>query len=632
MAASILAPGAVPATRPKCARRLFARSRFLAATTLALGCTASANTGDVLRSFPAPGVGGRGIAFDGTLLYYTSPAGGSAIYKCTTNGQPMGAIAIETGYESVGGPLAWDGQDLWTLDYDANSFQLLRVDPATGFVVSSCDIQAVNPSHPAVPGIGFYPDGLGWSRSSSTLVLSSEAIAGNWVALLDMDCTITSAFQPVPRAGAGTSGVDEGANCNLWHAFLNWDVVETGTDGTETGLQFIGGLYTEDLAYDDITFAPLCALWGHSADGVIQAYEVPCSGCTAPPSDLVSWWPFDASDSDIAPDIVGDNDAAWEQEGQSFVGPPFPTSAGRVGGAYRFDHSGSGISVAHDPSLDFGADVDLTIDAWINVTGEGNPYGTLPIIMQASGGGGFNVVLQKEADGQYHLAFDSGSVQFLFFGLDPEVVTDAQGIIPFGVWKLITLTIDRNGEGRFYVNGVPLTGPQNVFDAQTLANTDFDAPGGWRIGWGQTAPVNMWFEGFIDEVEVFRRVLAEQEITELYGAGCTGKCRPGTPSSAGTAPERVGTVRFLLAQPNPFRDVVDVRFEVPASGPVEVDVYDVRGRRIVTLSKGTLSAGRHTKSWDGRLAGGGPAPSGIYFVSIRSAHGTVSERVILLRP
>jgi hypothetical protein len=47
---------------------------------------------------------------------------------------------------------------------------------------------------------------------------------------------------------------------------------------------------------------------------------------------------------------------------------------------------------------------------------------------------------------------------------------------------------------------------------------------------------------------------------------------------------------------------------------VDVSVYDVTGRRLVTLARGLHPAGATRIAWDGRDALRGRVPAGVYFV------------------
>ncbi|NBC17223.1 MAG: T9SS type A sorting domain-containing protein [Bacteroidetes bacterium] len=59
--------------------------------------------------------------------------------------------------------------------------------------------------------------------------------------------------------------------------------------------------------------------------------------------------------------------------------------------------------------------------------------------------------------------------------------------------------------------------------------------------------------------------------------------------------------RFALQQnyPNPFNPATTIRYSLDATGPVELAVFDVLGRRVATLVDGPRAAGTHTVTFDG---------------------------------
>lgn len=83
--------------------------------------------------------------------------------------------------------------------------------------------------------------------------------------------------------------------------------------------------------------------------------------------------------------------------------------------------------------------------------------------------------------------------------------------------------------------------------------------------------------------------------------------------------------------PNPSRDWVRVPLELPVGTTVFAALYDMLGRQVRTLWTGTLPAGSHLLSWDGRDASGDPAAEGMYFVRVTAAQGTGVSRILYLR-
>ncbi len=75
--------------------------------------------------------------------------------------------------------------------------------------------------------------------------------------------------------------------------------------------------------------------------------------------------------------------------------------------------------------------------------------------------------------------------------------------------------------------------------------------------------------------------------------------------------------------PNPFNPATEIYFELPEPQRVELVVYAVDGRRVVTLKNEPLPAGRHSVTWMGQNDTGERVASGIYFCRLKA--GAFSE-------
>jgi len=80
------------------------------------------------------------------------------------------------------------------------------------------------------------------------------------------------------------------------------------------------------------------------------------------------------------------------------------------------------------------------------------------------------------------------------------------------------------------------------------------------------------------------------------------------------APLPVASGRLVLGlpTPNPFNPSTSFALSQAQDGPVRLAVYDVRGALVRVLNDGSLAAGDHTFTWDGRDGQGSPVPSGMY--------------------
>jgi hypothetical protein len=85
------------------------------------------------------------------------------------------------------------------------------------------------------------------------------------------------------------------------------------------------------------------------------------------------------------------------------------------------------------------------------------------------------------------------------------------------------------------------------------------------------------------------------------------------------------------AFPNPFNPETTIQFSVPKSGPVQVQVFDVHGKRVATLVNQAMNAGVYRVRWNGKSSVGQEAASGVYYAQIQSRGGRDSGRLVLIK-
>ena len=56
----------------------------------------------------------------------------------------------------------------------------------------------------------------------------------------------------------------------------------------------------------------------------------------------------------------------------------------------------------------------------------------------------------------------------------------------------------------------------------------------------------------------------------------------------------------LIAGPNPFPDATEIRLILDQPSAPAIDIFDARGRRVRSMTGGSLDAGLHVVRWDGR--------------------------------
>ena len=207
--------------------------------------------------------------------------------------------------------------------------------------------------------------------------------------------------------------------------------------------------------------------------------------------NLVSYWSFDSD----ASDDHGSNDGSVS--GASNV-------AGKVSNSYNFDGFNDYITVSDDSSLDF-ATSDISISFWMNWDVQENRY---IIIKQPDEYNNLGWGFRMTAAYKPAFEIDDGTDHF-----------DIQGAtaLSTGTWHHVVVVIDRDNASncKMYVDGSDDTGTTNgtITDVGDISNTD-------DVYIARDAKENfVYYDGQLDEIGIWDKVLSSSEVTELYNGG-----------------------------------------------------------------------------------------------------------------
>lgn len=91
-------------------------------------------------------------------------------------------------------------------------------------------------------------------------------------------------------------------------------------------------------------------------------------------------------------------------------------------------------------------------------------------------------------------------------------------------------------------------------------------------------------------------------------------------------------VRVTLdpGSPNPFRRETTLRFAVTPAQRARLSIYDVAGRLVRVIARGSLPEGNHQATWDARDGNGVRVGSGLYFVRLEAGGETRTKKVVFL--
>ena len=113
--------------------------------------------------------------------------------------------------------------------------------------------------------------------------------------------------------------------------------------------------------------------------------------------------------------------------------------------------------------------------------------------------------------------------------------------------------------------------------------------------------------------------------------GAYGGARIPTDVDEGQIPEI--PMQFLLSQnyPNPFNASTVIKYDLPQSSHVTIDIYDILGRKVETLVQEEQPAGYHQVVWDGKDKNDRMVSTGIYFYELYVDDYRESKAMIIIK-
>lgn len=122
-------------------------------------------------------------------------------------------------------------------------------------------------------------------------------------------------------------------------------------------------------------------------------------------------------------------------------------------------------------------------------------------------------------------------------------------------------------------------------------------------------------------VDINNPLNGADEVWAMYGhdpgrTGCADcpedLVTPVTPEGPGA----ITRVSFAGATPNPVSGTTQFSFAVPARAAVNLEIFDLHGRRISTVIRQEMDAGARVVTWNGKDRRGDPVASGQYFARL----------------
>jgi len=191
----------------------------------------------------------------------------------------------------------------------------------------------------------------------------------------------------------------------------------------------------------------------------------------------------------------------------------------------------------------------------------------------------------------------------IYFGMDARGFADDINI----------LARSPSNEEVFLSNWSTRIQPQRYFDCWYDTEDIEDGPGDLDDYIDDDA--NGWWVMCCCDISSGSEFIWDEWRLEIYGT-LTGI------TASDSLPRRLSLEQ---AQPNPSNSRSLIKYGLPESGPVKLEIYDLLGRRVGVLVDEVISAGWHRAEFDT-----GELSSGVYFARLESGeHHEVIKMVVL---
>jgi len=288
--------------------------------------------------------------------------------------------------------------------------------------------------------------------------------------------------------------------------------IGVGIANPQHELHVIGSANVSDKLYTNVTYS----LNAHPSYNPLD-------------DELVLYLPFSEDSSDTSTQY---DRSKFGSDGTLISGTVCNATLGTYGGGCSFDSSNDYISLSN---LGITGSTPRTVEFWMNPLTDSSAQGIV----------GWGAVGARQA---FIIYTDNGNTNNVYVAFDTrDVHTSSGNVFNDNEWTYVAVTYDGNAIGTdsvlIYVNGVAQT--------TTLAGGDagpaLTADNNYAIGRDSVSSAS-YFNGSLDEVKIYTRVLSSDEVRTQYLVGLNGTVKPYVDTS--------GNVGIGTTSPNDALEVV----------------------------------------------------------------------------
>lgn len=158
-------------------------------------------------------------------------------------------------------------------------------------------------------------------------------------------------------------------------------------------------------------------------------------------------------------------------------------------------------------------------------------------------------------------------------------------------------------------------------------STVVDGGAAWTNGDGQ----DEWFNVTIPATGYYCLAVWKARAGDLAKSGTYRLQLQAGVTGVGDTPAVPAATALVSIHPNPFNPQTRIAYDLAADGPVRLEIFDLRGKRVRTLIATAQPAGRHEAAWNGQDDSGQSVASGTYVARLVAGEARFAGKLVLLK-
>lgn len=93
----------------------------------------------------------------------------------------------------------------------------------------------------------------------------------------------------------------------------------------------------------------------------------------------------------------------------------------------------------------------------------------------------------------------------------------------------------------------------------------------------------------------------------------------------------INSFQLFQNYPNPFNPSTTIEYQIPKTGLVQINIFNVQGRLVKKLDNSVHQTGLQKIVWNGRDNYGGTVASGVYFCQVKFAGNILVKKLMFIK-